>query len=91
MKTATETVWPLVMRALDFEDDADLMAMHFGEFEEEAENVLQLLTVMRAAARQEDAAGTQDAAAELVIALEHLSHHLNDLLPPLRARLDLEL
>ena len=53
MKTATETIWPLVMAALDFEDDADLMAMHFGEFEAEAENVLQLLTVMRAAARQQ--------------------------------------
>ena len=78
------------MAALDFEDDADLMAMHFGEFEAEAENVLQLLTVMRAAARQQDAASAQDTAAELVIALEHLAHHLNGLLPPLRAKLDLE-
>jgi hypothetical protein len=78
------------MRALDFEDNADLMAMHVGEFEEEAENVLQLLTIMRAATRQDDAAGAQDAAAELVIALEHLAHHLNEFLPPLRAKLDLE-
>jgi hypothetical protein len=91
MRTATETIWPLVMKALDFENDADLMAMHVSEFEEEAENVLQLLTVMRAAARQEDADGAQDAAAELVIALEHLAHHLNAFLPPLRAKLDLEL
>lgn len=90
MRTATETVWPMVMRALDFEDNADLMAMHVGEFEEEAENVLQLLTIMRAAARQEDADSAQDAAAELVIALEHLAHHLNEFLPPLRAKLDLE-
>ena len=90
MRTAIETVWPMVMKALDFDEDADLMAMHVGEFEEEAENVLQLLTVMRAAARQEDATGAQDAAAELVIALEHLAHHLNEFLPPLRAKLDLE-
>ena len=90
MRTATETIWPMVMKALDFEADADLMAMHFGEFEEEAENVRRLLTVMRAAARQGDAAGAQDAAAELVIALEHLAHHLNELLPSLRAKLDLE-
>ena len=90
MRTATETVWPLVMKALDFEEDAGLMAMHAGEFEEEAENVLQLLTVMRAAARQGDSTGTQDAAAELVIALEHLAHHLNEFLPPLRAKMDLE-
>ena len=55
MKTATEAVWPMVMSALGFEDDAYIVAMHAGEFEEEAENVLQLLTVMRAAARQEDA------------------------------------
>lgn len=90
MSTPTGTVWPMVMRALEFENDAELMAMHVGEFEEEAENVLQLLAVLRAAARQDDATGAQDAAAELVIAMEHLSHHLNELLPPLRARLDLE-
>ena len=34
MKAATETIWPLVMRALDFEDDADVLALHAGEFEE---------------------------------------------------------
>ena len=90
MRMATEAVWPMVMSALGFEDDAYLLAMHAGEFEAEAENVLQLLTVMRAAARQEDAESTQDAAAELVIALEHLAHHLNELLPALRAKLDLE-
>jgi len=90
MRTATEAVWPMVMSTLGFEDDAYLLAMHAGEFEQEAENVLQLLTVMRALARQEDSAGTQDTAAELVIALEHLAHHLNELLPALRARLELE-
>jgi hypothetical protein len=78
------------MKALDFESDADVMAMHVGEFEAEAENVLQLLTVMRSAARQGDETGTQDAAAELVIAFEHLAHHLNAFLPPLRAKLNVE-
>ena len=91
MGTATEAVWPMVMSALGFEDDAGLLTIHVGEFEEEAQNALQLLTIMRAAARQEDVSGTQDTAAELVIALEHLAHHLNGLLPPLRAKLDLEL
>jgi hypothetical protein len=91
MRTATETIWPMVMKALDFEEDADVMAMHVGEFEAEAENVLQLLTVMRSVVRQGDEAGAQDVAAELVIALEHLAHHLNAFLPPLRAKLDLEL
>ena len=91
MRTATETVWPMVMRTLEFGENADLMAMHVGEFEEEAENVLQLLTLMRAAARQEDTIGAQDSAAELVIALEHLAHHLNELLPTLRTKMDLEL
>ena len=90
MKTATETIWPMVMSVLGLDADADLMAMHFSEFEEEAENVLELLTVLRAAGRQEDVMGAQDTAAELVVALEHLAHHLNELLPPLRVKLDLE-
>lgn len=89
MRTATDTVWPLVMRMLDFKENADLLAMHVGEFEEEAENALQLLAVMRAAARQEDGDSAMDGAAELVISLEHLSHHLDELLPVLRAKLDL--
>ena len=42
------------------------------------------------ATRQTNTSGAQDAAAELVIALEHLAHHLNEFLPPLRAKLDLE-
>lgn len=90
MRTATETGWPMVMKALAFDEDAAMMELHVGEFEEEAENVLQLLTIMRAAARQEDPDSAQDAAAELVIALEHMAHHLNEFLPPLRAKLDLE-
>ena len=85
MRTATETIWPMVMKALDFEADADLMAMHFGEFEEEAENVRQLLTVMRGAARQGDAAGTQDAAAELVIANSETVVRYAASLTPVRA------
>lgn len=90
MRTATETVWPAVMTAIGFEQDADLMAMHFAEFEVEAENVLELLTVLRSDARNNDPTSAQDTAAELVIALEHLAHHLNGLLPPLQTHLDLE-
>lgn len=90
MKIATETVWPDVMAAMGFEKDADLMAMHFAEFETEAENVLELLTALRADARQTDASFVQDTAAELVVALEHLAHHLGQLLPPLQAGLGVE-
>lgn len=46
--------------------------------------------MLRAGARQEDTIQAQDTAAELVIVLEHLAHHLNELLPALRAKLDLE-
>lgn len=90
MRTATGTVWPSIMTTIGFEEDADLMAMHVGEFEEEAENVLQLLTVLRADARDRDATHAQDTAAELVIALEHLAHHLGELLPRLQKQLDIE-
>lgn len=90
MRTATETVWPVVMTAIGFEEDADLMAMHVGEFEEEAENVLELLTVLRVDAREKDGTYAQGTAAELVIALEHLAHHLGELLPRLQKQLDIE-
>ena len=36
MKVLTDTAWPTVMTALGFEADADLIAMHFDEFETEA-------------------------------------------------------
>jgi hypothetical protein len=78
------------MNAIGFERDADLMAMHFAEFEIEAENVLELLAVLRANSRASDSTSAQDTAAELVIALEHLAHHLGGLLPPLQKKLDLE-
>ena len=86
----TETVWPAVMAAIGFEENADLMAMHFAEFESESENVLELLTALRADARQTDASFVQDTAAELVVALEHLAHHLEGLLLPLQTRLGVE-
>jgi hypothetical protein len=78
------------MAAIGFEEDADLMAMHVGEFEEEAENVLELLTVLRADAREKDATYAQETAVELMIALEHLAHHLGEFLPRLQKQLDLE-
>lgn len=90
MKVAIDTKWPTVMATLGFETDADLMAMHFAEFETEAENVLQLLTVLRADAREQDASLAQDTAAELVVALEHLAHHLGELLLPLQTQLGVE-
>ena len=90
MKVATGTAWPSVTPALGFQEDADLMAMHFDEFETEAENVLELLTVLRADARQTDASFAQDTVAELVVALEHLAHHLGQVLPSLQTKLGVE-
>ncbi len=90
MRIATETVWPAVVSAMGFEQDADLIAMHLAEFEIEAENVLQLLTVLRADARETDDSFVQDTAAELVVALEHLAHHLGELLLPLQTKLGVE-
>ena len=47
MTTITETIWPAVVSTVGFEEDNSLLAMHFSEIEEEAENVLELLTVLR--------------------------------------------
>lgn len=90
MKTSVEDVWPAVMTAIGFESDVDLLAMHFAEFEVEAENVLELLIALRADARDSDPTLAQDTAVELTLALEHLAHHLGGLLPPLQAKLELE-
>jgi hypothetical protein len=53
------------MATMSFEEDADLMAMRIAEFEAEAENVLEILTALRADARETDASFVQDTAAEL--------------------------
>ena len=90
MTLISEAVWPLVVTAIGFEGHESLLAMHFAEVEEEAENVLQLLAVLRRDARYGGQSEAQETAAELTIALEHLLHHATALLPRLQEQLELE-
>ncbi len=90
MTTLTESIWPAVVETIGFSQDQPLLAMHLSEIEEEAENVLELLTVLRSNAHHRDTVQAQDTAAELTIALEHLEHHVRELLPPLQGLLEIE-
>jgi hypothetical protein len=64
-----------------------LHAMHLAEIEEEALNILDLLAAMGAYARQQNEDGTETALVDLTIALEHLLHHAQALLPSLEQEL----
>ncbi len=90
MTTISESIWPSVAHTVGFEADQNLVAMHFSEIESEAENVLELLTVLRNNAYHHDRTEAQATAAELTIALEHLAHHVGELLPYLQTLLEIE-
>lgn len=90
MTVISESIWPLVVATVGFEEDNDLLAMHFSEVEEEMENALELLTVLRNNAHHQDQTQAQETAAELTIALEHLAHHMGELLPRLQGKLEIE-
>jgi hypothetical protein len=88
--TITQDIWQEVSQLLDLQEQSGLPAMHLQEIENEAENVLELLTVLRTDSYRADVSGAQDTAAELTIALEHLQHHIEQLLPMLQKQLGLE-
>lgn len=90
MTVISESIWPLVVATVGFEEDNDLLAMHFSEVEEEMENALELLTVLRNNAHHQDQTQAQETPAELTIALEHLAHHMGELLPRLQGKLEIE-
>ena len=80
----------LALATVGFTERIDLLAMHLFEIEEEAGNVLDLLTALRAHTYRGDAAAGEEVLAELTIALEHLAHHLNEALPDLQKQLNIE-
>ena len=84
------TAWPSVAQTAGFEAESNVIAMPFSEIETEAENVLELLTVLRSNTHQGDRAEAQDTAAELTVALEHLHHHMGELLLRLQGLLEIE-
>ncbi len=67
-----------------------MLGMHLSEIEEEAENLLDLLTIVRTHAHTGDAVAGQETLAELTVALDHLLHHAREALPLLQKELDLE-
>ena len=89
MVTLTKDELNLVLKAIGISENIPLMAMHLSEIEEEANNVLDLLTSLRAHAFRHDVEAGQESLAELMIALEHLFHHLQAVLPDLQKQLDL--
>ena len=67
-----------------------LLAMHLSEIEEEAGQVLDLLTALRAHSHRGDVGATQESLAELSIALEHLVEHAGQALPEVQKRLEID-
>ncbi len=67
-----------------------LLATHLSEIEDEARNILELLTTLRAHAWREDENAGQETLAELTISLEHLQGHVQHAIPILQEQLDLQ-
>lgn len=88
--TINQDIWQEVSQLLDLQEQSGLPAMHLQEIESEAENVLELLAVLRAATYRTDAVSVEETVAELTIALEHLQHHIQELLPSLQKLFHLE-
>ncbi len=79
-----------VLTQVGLDEQPVMLGMHLAEIEEEADNVLDLLIVVRANARAGDPAAGQETLAELTIALGHLLHHVQEAVPLLQKELDLE-
>lgn len=90
MTILTKNVWENVIKSIGFTENVPLLATHLDEIGEESENILELLAVLRADAHRNDTEHAQESAAELTIALEHLLHHIQSLLPSMQQQLDLE-
>lgn len=80
----------LALETIGIDDNITLLAMHLSEIEGEANNILDLLTSLRAHAYRKDVEAGQESLAELTIALEHLLHHAQEALPDLQRQLSLE-
>jgi hypothetical protein len=77
------------LQLIGIDSSTDLQSMHLAEIEEEALNVLDLLTSLHVHARQNDEDGVETALVDLTVALRHLSHHTTAVLFPLEHNLDI--
>lgn len=91
MNIQIENELALVIKVAEIDEKQSLISMHLSEIETEAEKMLELLTVARSHAFRNDTEATQETLAELVISLEHLSHHVNHALPELQHCLELDI
>jgi len=71
MSVTTPDIWHTVLKTVGVNENIDLLSMHLNEIEEEAENVLDLLTVLRSDAYHSDRDSAQESAAELAITSIH--------------------
>lgn len=90
MTVLTKESWQDALRTIGFSEEIPLLAMHLDEIEEEMENVLDLLAVLRSDTQRADTEHAQETAVSLTITLEHLLHHMQTFLPPLQKQLDIE-
>ena len=65
------------------------IASHLSEIEQEADTILDQLTAIRAFAFQRDIEAAQESLVELTVALRHLVHHAEFVLPILEQQLDI--
>ena len=79
-----------VLSQVGLNEEPKMLGMHLSEIEAEADNILDLLIVVRSYARAGDGETGQETLAELTIALEHLLHHAKEAVPMLQKQLDLE-
>ena len=79
------------MAKIGLDQEPAMLGMHLTEIEEEADNLLDLLILVRTHAHTGDPLAGELALVEFVTALEHLMHHAQDALPSLRKQLDIEL
>jgi hypothetical protein len=71
-------------------NQADLMAMHLTEIEEEAANFLDYLTAFRAHARHQDSAAAQETMVEISLSLQHIADHIQAVTPILDRELGID-
>ncbi len=90
MSAAIQDELKMALQVAQLVSESAALASHLSEIEGEAETLLDLLTTIRAHAHHDDAGATQEALAELVIALEHLLHHAGAALPALQQGLDIQ-
>jgi len=78
------------LTAIGLRSENGLLAMHLSEIGDEAKNILELLTVLRAHAWREDEDAGQETLTELTISLEHLTGHVQHAIPILQEQLDIQ-